>query len=56
MRAVSLRWVGFYRRHGPIHLQVASAIDIGFQWDPLVVGWVRPWLPVLSNLAGPVQH
>ena len=42
--------------HGPVHLPVASATDIGFQWDPHVVCWVRPGLPVLGNLAGPVQH
>ena len=42
--------------HGPVHLLLASATDIGFQWDPHVVVWVRPGLPVLSNLAGPIQH
>ena len=31
--------------HGPAHLLVESAAEIGFQW-----------LPVLSNLAGPIQH
>ena len=40
----------------PVHLLLASATDVGFQWDPHVVSWVRPWLPVLSNLAGPVHH
>ena len=42
--------------HGPVHLLVASATGIGFQWDPHVVGWVRLGLPVLSNLAGLIQH
>ena len=42
--------------HGPIHLLVASAAEIGFRWDPLTLAWVRPGLPLLSNLAGPLQH
>ena len=42
--------------HGPIHLLSASAAEIGFQWDPHALAWVRPGLPLLSNLAGPIQH
>ena len=42
--------------HGPIHLFSASAAAIGFQWDPHALAWVRLGLPLLSNLAGPVQH
>ena len=42
--------------HGPIHLLYAGAAEIGFRWDPLVLAWSRPGLPLLSNLAGPVQH
>ena len=42
--------------HGPVHLLVASAADIGFQWDPRTLGSVRSGLLVLSNLAGPIQH
>ena len=42
--------------HGPIHLLSASAAEIGFRWDPLALAWVRPGLPLLSNLAGPIQH
>ena len=42
--------------HGPLHLLSASAAEIGFFWDPGVFAWVRPGLPPLSNLAGPVQH
>ena len=34
----------------------ASAAEIGFRWDPLEMGWSRPGLPLLGNLAGPVQH
>ena len=28
--------------HGPIHLLSACAAEIGFQWDPLALGWSRP--------------
>ena len=42
--------------HGPIHLLSASAAEIGFGRNPLALGWFRPGLPLLSNLAGPVQH
>ena len=42
--------------HGPIYLISARAAEIGFRWDPLALGWSRPGLPLLSNLAGPAQH
>ena len=42
--------------HGPIHLLSASAAEIGFQWDPHALAWSRTGLPLLSNLAGPIQH
>ena len=42
--------------HGPIHLLSASAAEIGFQWDPLALAWIRPGLPFLSNLACLIQH
>ena len=42
--------------HGPIHLLSACAAEIGFGWDPVVMGWSRPGLPLLSILAGPVQR
>ena len=41
---------------GPVHLLVESAAEIGFLWSPEMVGWVREGLPVLSKLAGPIQH
>ena len=41
--------------YGPVHLLVVSAAEVGFHWDPLALGWSRPWLPLLSGLAGPVQ-
>ena len=42
--------------HGPVHSLVAGAVGIGFHVGPLMPGWTRPGLPMLSNLAGPVQH
>ena len=42
--------------HGPAHLLLESAAEIGFSWCSFVPGWVRPGLPVLSMVAGPVQH
>ena len=42
--------------HGPVHLLVACAAEVGFRWDPLSLAWYRPGLPLLSNLAGLVQH
>ena len=42
--------------HGPIHLLSAGAAEVGFQWDPAALAWSRPGLPLLSNLAGPLQH
>ena len=42
--------------HGPAHLLVESAAEIGFQWDSRQLGWERLELPVLSNLAGPIQQ
>ena len=42
--------------HGPIHLLYCSAADIGFHWDSSALAWTRPGLPMLDNLAGPIQH
>ena len=39
-----------------IHLLTSSAAEIGFRWNPDALAWVRPGLPSLSNLAGPIQH
>ena len=38
------------------HFLSTSAAEVGFRWDPVGMGWSRPGLPLLSNLAGPVQH
>ena len=42
--------------HGPMHLLVESAKVVGFDWDPVNLGWSRPGLPMLQQLAGPYQH
>ena len=42
--------------HGPVHLLSASAARLGFRWNPDALAWSRPGLPLLSNLAGPLQH
>ena len=31
-------------------------LRLAFLWDPHALAWVRPGLPLLSNLAGPIQH
>ena len=30
--------------------------EIGFQWDPDALAWIRPGLTLLSDLAGSTQH
>ena len=42
--------------HGPGHLLLQSAAEVGFRWDPEELAWERPGLPLLSNLSGPIQH
>ena len=42
--------------HGPIHLLSPSAAEIGFRWNPDALAWIGPGLPLLSNLASPLQH
>ena len=42
--------------HGPIHLLLDSATQIGFAWDGVEQGWIRESLPPLWMLAGPIQH
>ena len=36
--------------HGPVHLLSTCAAEIGFQWDPHALAWVRPGLPLLGHL------
>ena len=42
--------------HDPIDLLMTSAAELGFQTDPHALAWVWPGLPLLSKLAGPIQH
>ena len=42
--------------HGPVHLLLSSAAEIGFTWDLDALAWSRPGFPLLSNIAGLVQH
>ena len=42
--------------HGPVHLLLTSAAEIGFAWDGGEQGWVRAALPPLWMLSGLVQH
>ena len=42
--------------HGPVHLLLISAAEIGFAWDGAEKGWVRVSLPPLRMMAGPIQH
>ena len=42
--------------HGPIHLLLISAAELGFAWDEDEKDWVRVSLPPLRMMTGPVQH
>ena len=42
--------------HGPVHLLLISAAELGFAWDGAERGWVRVSLPHLRMMTGPVQH
>ena len=42
--------------HGPVHLLLISAADLGFAWDGEEKGWVRVSLPHLRMMTGSVQH
>ena len=42
--------------HGPVHLLLISAAELGFAWDGAEQGWVRVSLPRLRMMSGPVQH
>ena len=42
--------------HGPIHLLLTSAAELGFAWDGDEKGWVRVSLRPLRMMTGPVQH
>ena len=42
--------------HGPVHLLLHSASQIGYAWDSHEEGWLRPGLPPLRMMTGPFQH
>ncbi len=42
--------------HGPVHLLLLSAAEVGFAWDGAEEGWIRVSLPPLRMMAGPIQH
>ena len=42
--------------HGPVHLLLISAAELGFAWDGAERGWVRVSHPPLTMMTGPVQH
>ena len=42
--------------HGPEHLLLTSAAELGFAWDGDEKGWVRVSLPPLRMMAGPIQR
>ena len=42
--------------HGPVHLLLISAAELGFPWDGAERRSVRVSLPPLRMMIGPVQH
>ena len=42
--------------HGPVHLLLTSAAELGFAWDGEEKGWVRVSISPLRMMTGPVQH
>ena len=42
--------------HGPVHLLLISAAELGFAWDGNEQGWARVSLPPLRMMTGLVQH
>ena len=42
--------------HGPVHLLLSSAAELGFAWDGDEKGWVRVSLPPHRMMTGLVQH
>ena len=42
--------------HGPVHLLLISAVELGFAWDGAEQGWVRVSLPPLRMVTGLIQH
>ena len=42
--------------HGPVHLLLTSAAELGFVWGAEEQGWIRVSLPPLRMMTGPIQH
>ena len=42
--------------HGPVHILLTSAAELGFASDGDERGWVRVSLPPLRMMCGPLQH
>ena len=42
--------------HGPVHLLLKFASQLGFAWDSSEEGWLRPGFSSLRMLTGPFQH
>ena len=42
--------------HGPMHLLLESAEEIGLFWDSELAGWIRPGLPPLRVMTGSIKH
>ena len=42
--------------HGPFHLLLNSAAELGFAWDGEEKGGVRVSVPSLRMMSGPVQE
>ena len=63
LRTVLRRSPGFFRMldliswvaqgHGPVHLLLTTAYEVGFAWDGDEKGWVRTCLPRLGMMSGP---
>ena len=44
------------QEHGPVHLLLTSAAEVGFAWMGMQKGWVRTSPPPLGMMSGPFQH
>ena len=42
--------------HRPVHVLLISAAELVFAWDGVEKSWVRPSLPPLRMMTGPIQH
>ena len=42
--------------HGPVHLLLTFAVEVGFAWDGDERGWVPTSLPPFRMMTEPIQH